>query len=71
MLHFTKYECAFGRFSLEMLAADPKLIEMINLGVNMESAIYQGFKNFIPSINRLLCETLKTEGRKKAGQVTE
>ena len=22
----------------------------------MESAIYQGFKNFIPSINRLLCE---------------
>ena len=71
MLHFTKDEGAFDRFALELLAADPKLIELKNLGVNMESAIYQGFKNFIPSINRLLCETLKTEGRKKASQVTE
>ena len=55
MLYFTKDEGAFGRFTLELLAADPKLIELKNLGVNMESAIYQGFKNFIPSINRLLC----------------
>ena len=47
MLHFTKDEGAFGRFALEILAADPKLIELKNLGVDMVSAIYQGFKNFI------------------------
>ena len=56
MFHFTKDVGAFGRFSLELLAADPKLIELKNIGVDMESAIYQGFKNFIPSVNRLLCE---------------
>ena len=32
MLHFTKNEGAFGRFALELLAADPKLIELKNLG---------------------------------------
>ena len=48
MLHFTKDKGTFGRFALELLAADPKLIELKNLGVVMESAIYQGFKNFIP-----------------------
>ena len=47
MLHFTKDEGVFGRFALEILAADPKLIELKNLGVDMVSAIYQGFKNFI------------------------
>ena len=56
MFRFTKDEGAFGWFALELLAADPKLIELKNIGVDMESAIYQGFKNFIPSVNRLLCE---------------
>ena len=66
MLHFTKDEGAFDRFALELLAADPKLIELKNLGVDMESAIYQGFKNFIPSINRLLCViNLKQRDEKK------
>ena len=55
MFHFTKYEGAFGPFALELLATDPKLTELKNIGVDMESAIYQGFKNFMPSINRLLC----------------
>ena len=55
MLHFTKDEGAISRFALELLATDPKLIKLKKLGVDMESAIYQGFKNFIPSINRLLC----------------
>ena len=59
MLHFTKDEGAFDRFAPELLAADPKLIELKNLGVDMESAIYQGFKNFIPSINHLLCGHFK------------
>ena len=68
MFHFTKDEGALGRYVLERLAADPKLIERKNIGVDIESAIYQAFQNFIPPI---VYETLKTEGRKKAGQVTE
>ena len=71
MFHFTKYEGAFGPFALELLATDPKLTELKNIGVDMESAIYQGFKNFIPSINRLLCVRHLKQGKKKAGQVTE
>ena len=55
MFYFTKGEGAFGQFALELLAADPKLVELKNLGVDMQSAICQGFTNFIPSINRLLC----------------
>ena len=66
MFHFTKHEGAFGRFALELWAADPKLIELKNIGVDMESAIYQGFKNFIPSANRLLCvRRLKQRDEKK------
>ena len=65
MLHCTKDEDTFGWFALKLLATDPKLIELKDLGFDMKSAIYQGFKNFIPSINHLLCEKLKTEGRKK------
>ena len=66
MFHFTKYEGAFGRFALELLAADPKLTELKNIGVDMESTIYRDSKNFIPSINRLLCvRHLKQRDEKK------
>ena len=44
MFPFTKYEGAFGRFALELLAAGPKLTELKNIGIDMESAICQGFK---------------------------
>ena len=40
MFHFTKYEGAFGPFALELLATDPKLTELKNIGVDIESAIY-------------------------------
>ena len=66
MLHLTKDEVEFGRFTLEPLATNLKLIELKNLGVDMESAIYHDFKNFIPSINRLLCvRHLKQTDEKK------
>ena len=58
LLYFTKDEGAFGGFALELLAADPKLTEM-------QSAIYQGFKNFVPSINRLLCLRHLKQGDEK------
>ena len=35
MLHFTKDKGTFGQFALELLATDPKLIELKNLGVDM------------------------------------
>ena len=47
MFHFTKDESAFCRFALELLAADPKLIELKKIGFDMETAIYRGFKNSI------------------------
>ena len=65
MFHFTKDEGALSRFVLELLAADPKLIELKNIGVNMESAIYQNFKNFTPSVNRLLSERHLKQGDEK------
>ena len=40
MFHFTKDEGALDRFALELLAADLKLIELKNIGVDMESTIY-------------------------------
>ena len=40
MFHFIKDEGAFGRFALELLAADLKLIGLKNIGVDMESTIY-------------------------------
>ena len=66
MFHFTKDEGALGRYVLERLAADPKLIERKNIGVDIESAIYQAFQNFIPSVNHLLCmRHLKQRDEKK------
>ena len=70
MLQFTKGNGAFGRFDLELLSTDPKLIELKNLGVDMGSAIDQGFKTFIPSIRRLLCVGhLKQRDKKKLGKL--
>ena len=70
MFHFTKDESAFCRFALELLAADPKLIELKKIGFDMETAIYRGFKNFIPSVNRILCvRHLKQRDEKKLDQL--
>ena len=52
MFHFTKDIGAFGRLSLELLAADPKLIELKNIGVDMESAIYQSFNPLVPGVHK-------------------
>ena len=70
MFQFTKDNGAFGRFVLELLNTDPKLIELKNLGVDMGSAIYQGFKTFMPSISHLLCVGhLKQRYKKKLGKL--
>ena len=57
MFHFTKDVGAFGRFSLELLAADPKLIELKNIGVDMESAIYQSCNTLVPGVHKKVTAT--------------
>ena len=70
MLHFTKDENAFGRFALELLSADHELVGLKNIGVDMEKAIYRGFKNIIPSVSRLLCvRHLKQRDEKKVDKL--
>ena len=55
MLHFTKDEGTFRRFALELLAANPSLNKIKKIGVDMESAIFNGFKSVIAAIAKLLC----------------
>lgn len=55
MLHFTKTEQTFGRFALELVSANPNLKNLKFLGVDLEAAIFKGFENIIPGLNRLLC----------------
>ena len=55
MFHFKKDEETFRRFVLEMCAGNPKLIELKAVGVDMESAIYQGFKSIFKDLSRFIC----------------
>ena len=45
MFHFKNDKDPLRRFALEMCAGNPKLIELKAIGVDMVSAIYQGFKS--------------------------
>ena len=38
-----------------MCAGNPKLIELKAVGVNMESAIYQGFKSNFKDLSQFIC----------------
>ena len=55
MLHFTKDDGTCGRFALELLSANPCLKDLKTLGVDLEAAIYSGFKSLIPGLGRLIC----------------
>ena len=55
MLHFSKNEKTFGRFALELVSANPKLKDLKKIGVDLESAIFNGFSNIIPRVSRLVC----------------
>ena len=61
MIHFTKDENTFMRFAMEILASNSNLHEIKRIGVDMESAIYNGFKKAIPSISPLVrCSTFES-----------
>eukprot|EP00794_Sanderia_malayensis_P002387 gene2387-2747_t len=55
MFHFTKGPDSFSRLALELIAADPGLRNLKKVGVDMEEAIFSGFKHHIPDLKRLLC----------------
>ena len=55
MFHFTKDDGSFNHFALEILSSNPKLRKLQHIGVDMESTIYNGFKQQIPGLKRLLC----------------
>ena len=54
MLHFSKNEKTFGRFALELVSANPKLKHLKKIGVDLESAIFNGFSNNIPTVSHLV-----------------
>ena len=54
MFHFKKDEQAFRRFALEMCAANPKLIELKLVGVDMDSTIYQIFKSIFKDLTQFI-----------------
>ena len=55
MPHFSKNEKIFGRFALELVSTNPKLKHSKKIGVDLESAIFNGFNNIIPTVSRLVC----------------
>ena len=55
MLHFTKDDNAFARFALELLHANKDVKKLKQVGVDIESAIYNGFQQHFPDLGRLLC----------------
>ena len=55
MLHFTKDEEAFRRFCLEMISVNPAISNLRKIGVDMEAAIFNGFKSVLTGLFQLYC----------------
>ena len=55
VFHFTKDEVAFSRFASEIRIGNSGLDDLKILGVDMESAIYNGFKCHDQELSRLVC----------------
>ena len=52
MLHFSKNEKTFGRFASNLVSVNPKFKHLKKIGVDLEFAIFNGFSNIIPTVNR-------------------
>ena len=55
MLHFTKDVESFSRISLELQAGNPKIKDLKSIGVDIEAAIFNGFKTYNPNLGSLIC----------------
>lgn len=72
MLHFTKDVEAFSRFALELRAGNAALKDLKTIGVDMEAAIFNGFKIHQPDVSRLICvRHLKKRDEEKTSKLLE
>ena len=55
MFRFTKGPDSFSRFANELVTTAPEIRNLKKIGVDMEEAIFSGFKNHIPDVKRLPC----------------
>ena len=55
MFHSSKDDETFRRFCAEIVAANPNLLNLRKIGVDMESAIFNGFQSIIPKLLQLYC----------------
>ena len=54
-MHFTKDEGTFRKFCVELISANPHLIDLKKVGVDMEAAIFNGFQSVISKLLQLYC----------------
>ena len=50
MLHFTKGDATFSGFALELLSSNPNLRTLKGISMDLESAIFNGFKKMISNL---------------------
>lgn len=55
MFHFTKDEGTFMRFALELFTSNSGMSNLKYIGVDLESAIFKGFKTVFLNLKRLSC----------------
>ena len=55
MMHFTKDEGTFRRFCVELISANPQLINLKKVGMDMKAAIFNGFQSVISKLLQLYC----------------
>ena len=69
-MHFTKGHLVFSRLTVELLAANPSLRDLRIIDVDIEEAIFGGFKAIILTLIRLLCvKHLSTRDEIKLGKL--
>ena len=55
MFHFTKHDETFMGFALELFTSHPEILNLKCIGVDLESAIFNGFKAVFPNLGGLIC----------------
>ena len=54
-MHLTKDEATFRRFCVELISANPQLIYLKKVGVDVEAAVFNGFQSVICKLLQLYC----------------
>ena len=64
MFHFMKHDETFMRFALEFFTSHPEISNLKCIGVDLESAIFNGFKAVFPNLGGLICVRVSMEEMK-------